>query len=414
MVAKIESGKSLTGAFHYNENKVETGKAYLLGTNGYTKSDHLLSFNDKLFRLTDLAGRNIRTKTNTLHLSLNFDVTEKLDNEMLLSIANEYMKRIGFKKQPYLVYKHLDAGHPHIHVLTTNIQPDGKRISLNNIGKLKSEPARKAIEIEFGLVKASGKDTALSANEEFKLKPVNYGKSDTKRSIANIVTNIVKQYKFTSIPELNAVLNLYNVTACRGTKESVMYKNGGLNYWVIDENGNRIGVPIKASSLYKKPTLKLLEGRFELNQYLRKPLRDSLKIKIDKAMAKCISLEQFKKELKLDAVNIVVRKNTDGRIYGLTFIDQANKVVFNGRDIGTNYSAAAILKALHEKPIRNNVLTANASATTKTHVAGNASLTYPTGLSLLDDLLKPHEVDQGMPSQFGPRKRKKKRRNLNL
>jgi hypothetical protein len=62
MVAKIKSGKSLTGALIYNENKVKAGKAKLIATNGYTKSDDKLSFHDKLFRLTDLAERNLRRK----------------------------------------------------------------------------------------------------------------------------------------------------------------------------------------------------------------------------------------------------------------------------------------------------------------------------------------------------------------
>ncbi|MGI8583448.1 MAG: relaxase/mobilization nuclease domain-containing protein [Chitinophagaceae bacterium] len=39
------------------------------------------------------------------------------------------MDKIGFAEQPYLVYQHLDAGHPHIHIVTTNIQQSGKRIS---------------------------------------------------------------------------------------------------------------------------------------------------------------------------------------------------------------------------------------------------------------------------------------------
>src|SRR3569833_2977430 len=173
MVAKIKSGKSLIGALTYNENKVKAGKAKMISTNGYTKSDDKLSFQDKLFRLTDLAARNLRTKTNTVHLSLNFDVNERIETDKLTDIACNYMKRIGFEFQPYLIYKHFDAGHTHVHIVTTNIQADGKRISLNNIGLLKSEPARIAIEVEYGLVKASDKTMAIGVLTDHKLKPVN-------------------------------------------------------------------------------------------------------------------------------------------------------------------------------------------------------------------------------------------------
>ncbi|HEY4196929.1 MAG TPA: relaxase/mobilization nuclease domain-containing protein, partial [Mucilaginibacter sp.] len=154
MVAKIKSGKSLIGAINYNEHKVKAGKAKLIASQGYAKDYAQLSFDEKLFRLKDLAERNQRTKTNTVHLSLNFDVSEELDEHLLIQIADSYMEQIGFGHQPYLIYKHDDAGHPHIHIVTTNIEADGNRISLHNIGKLISEPARKAIELEFGLIQA--------------------------------------------------------------------------------------------------------------------------------------------------------------------------------------------------------------------------------------------------------------------
>ncbi|MET3501367.1 hypothetical protein ABIC45_002979 [Mucilaginibacter rubeus] len=415
MVAKIKSGKSLIGALIYNENKVKAGKAKMISTNGYTKGDDKLSFHDKLFRLTDLAERNLRTKTNTLHLSLNFDVAEKIETDKLINIAGDYMKRIGFEFQPYLIYKHFDAGHPHIHIVTTNIQADGKRISLNNIGLLKSEPARKAIEQEYGLVKASDKTMTIEASDGLKLKPVNYGETDTKRAISNIVNEIAKSYKFTSLPELNAILNQFNVVADKGSKESVMFKHGGLKYWIIDDNGRKIGAPIKASSIYQKPTMKLLEKRFKLNEYLRKPFKEKLKAKIDLAWNKSTSLEEFKNELKKDQITVLIRQNAEGRIYGLSFIDLLDKVVFNGSDLGKGYSAGAVQDALQYKATGNErePIKPSFNKIEPTQSADGSSFTNSTGRNLIDDLLNPLENNQGMPSQFGPKK-KKKRRKLNL
>ena len=116
MVAKIKSGKSLIGALNYNENKVEQGKAMLIAAVKYFKDPKDLSFNDKLFRLTDLAAMNQRSKTNTVHISLNFPNGENLADDTLRAIVNDYLHGVGFATQPYLVYRHEDAGHPHIHV----------------------------------------------------------------------------------------------------------------------------------------------------------------------------------------------------------------------------------------------------------------------------------------------------------
>ena len=416
MVAKIESGKSLIGALNYNENKVKAGKAELIAASGYAKDHDLLSFYDKLFRLKDLAERNIRTRTNTVHLSLNFDVSEKLNSDKLVNIADEYMKRIGFENQPYLIYKHFDAGHPHLHIVATNIEADGKRISLHNIGELKSEPARKAIEIDFGLVQASSKKNEYEQFDNLKIRPLEYGTTDTKRAITNIINEVAKSYKFTSLPEFNAILNLYNVYADKGSKESVMFNKGGLHYGVIDKDGKKIGVPIKASSIYSKPILKLLEDTFKLNEFLRKPLKDKLKARIDKVISQSISLEQFKNELKKADVSVIIRQNVDGKIYGISYIDHLNKAVFNGSDLGKNYSAAAILDALQFKPA-GNVTTSTeqfSEKTEQTRIGTNQAISNRHSPNLLDDLLNPYYPDANMPSLFEPKKKKKKRKNLNL
>jgi len=54
-----------------------------------------------------------------------------LNKEKLCAIAEAYMKGIGFEKQPYLIYQRQDAGHLHIHIVSTNIQRDGSKIEMN-------------------------------------------------------------------------------------------------------------------------------------------------------------------------------------------------------------------------------------------------------------------------------------------
>jgi len=205
MVAKIISGKSLIGALNYNENKLRNDKAQLIVASGYFKDLEDLNFYDKLLRLTDLASRNERTKTNTVHISLNFAIGEQLEKHILQQIVNDYMEQIGFGNQPYLAYQHSDAGHPHVHIVTTNIQTSGERISLHLLGKTKSETARKAIEIQYGLQQAGNKSNELRLPERIPLKQVSYGKTETKRAITSVVSEVMKSYKFTSIPELNWV-----------------------------------------------------------------------------------------------------------------------------------------------------------------------------------------------------------------
>src|SRR4051812_16283943 len=157
MVARIKRTQSLSRSLNYNEKKVQLGVAECLQAVNYPKDLEQLNFYDKLHRLEHQANLNERVKANSVHISLNFHESDLLNKQKLVAMAAHYMKEIGFEKQPYLVYQHRDAGHPHIHIVSTNIQRDCSKIEMNNIGRNQSETARKAIELQFGLTQAEGR-----------------------------------------------------------------------------------------------------------------------------------------------------------------------------------------------------------------------------------------------------------------
>lgn len=342
MVAKITVPQTVRRALNYNEQKVQQGKAQCIHAGNYLKDAHEMNFYEKLERFQKQIELN-EANTNTLHISLNFDPSDKIDTDKMLAIAKDYMERIGFGAQPYLVYEHYDAGHKHCHIVTTNIKEDGKRIDTFNIGKNKSEPARKAIERDYHLVKAEGRRQSKTPQIE-PAEKIHYGKSDTKRSITNVLDAVIDKYKYASLAELNAILRLYNVEADRGKEGSRTHDKGGLHYRVIDERGNKIGVPIKASSIYSNPTLKNLQQNFEKKKAAKTiEERNALKTKIDWILAnKPESLKDFIIRLSQEKVDVAVRQNAKGQIYGLTYIDHENKTVFNGSDLGKQYSANSI------------------------------------------------------------------------
>jgi hypothetical protein len=405
MVAKIKSGKCLNGALNYNESKVAKGLAVLISAQGYLKDAGDLSHYDKLARLTDLAGRNQRVTTNTLHASLNFDVSEKLEDGTLCDLVQDYMEGIGFANQPYLVYKHNDAGHPHVHIVSTNIDAQGNRISFHNLGKFQSEAARRSIEDKYGLIKAESKKQHTA--ERIKPEPVIYGTTDSRRAVSNLINEVSRTYKFTSLAEFNAVLSLFNVVADRGNKTSVMYRKNGLRYWIMDSNGQRLGVPIKASNIYGKPTILALEKSFKLNTALRKPLKETLKHQIDQAIRKSINLNDLIKNLSKVQIDVVQRRNPDGKLYGLTFVDHRQKVVFNGSDIGKPYSAANIMLALQYTSPR--VTRPDRPDNFKRELLETKASDQTSGATLLDKLLET-AYEAGIPVELRQQKRKKRRR----
>jgi len=346
MVAVIHQSSSLRHVLSYNEQKMKEGKATCLAASGFLKEPADLHFKEKLRRLEKLTELNQMTKVNSLHISLNFDPSEQLSDECLREIAAVYMDKIGFGKQPYLLYKHSDAGHPHVHLVTTNIQQDGRAITLHNLAKIKSKMARLEVEKMFGLVVAEGS----KQRELFHLKPVNaarvdYGKAETKRAISQVLNKVLSEYYFASLPELNAVLGLYHVFADTGGEGSRVKQHEGLVFHVLDEHGNKVGVPVKASLFYSKPTLKNLRLRFAEKAVHKEPLKQRVKNVIDLALLQGgRGLPDVTASLKSAGLDVVIRKNKDGVIYGITYVDHRGKVVFNGSDLGKGYSAKAILE----------------------------------------------------------------------
>jgi len=345
MVARINAGKSIAKALNYNEQKVQQGAAQILSASGFIKTLADMNFYDKQQFFERHTSLNHQATTNVLHVSLNFDPSEKLDDDKMIAIANDYMKRIGFGDQPYLVYRHKDAGHPHLHVVSTNIKSTGERISMHRIGANQSEKARKEIEVAFKLVKAESKKMQSAALAPINATRVLRGKSEIKQAISNVLMQVLNQYKFTSLPELNAVLGLYNVTADRGDKDSKMYKSNGLVYRVLDEKGNKIGTPLKASLFYMKPTLKFLEQKFTDNEELKIPFKKKIQTAIAWALHKSpADVGAFVNALEKENISVVIRMGKQDVIYGLTYIDHKNKVVFNGSDLGKEFSAKAVLE----------------------------------------------------------------------
>lgn len=345
MVAKIDSGYSIHRTFNYNENKIKEGVAVCIGAGNYPIDPDGMTVSMRLNGLLKRIELAQRAERNSVHISLNFDPSEKdLPAEKLVAIADEYMEKIGFGNQPYLVYQHHDAGHPHIHIVTTTIKTDGKAIDMHLIGALKSEPARKAIEKKYGLVRAEAQGKQLDYRPEpIDARQITYGKSETKKAIQNVLEHVLKKYRYTSLPELNAVLGRYNVMAQPGDEGSRVHRHGGLLYRVLDEHSDPVGVPIKASSFYSKPTLKKLKGYFITNKTQSQRHKARAKNAVDKALSRPgVDLKAFTEELAKQGIDVVLRSNEDGFLYGITYVDHVTRCVFNGSALGKPYSAKNI------------------------------------------------------------------------
>ena len=422
MVAVIHSSSSIRNSVNYNEQKVKQEIATCLAAVNYPKDVEDLDFYQKLNRLQNLAALNDNTRVNSVHISLNFDPSEKLSADRLKEISDSYLQKIGFEGQPYLLYQHHDSGHPHVHIVTTNIKADGKRIELHNLGKIQSEKARKEIEQSFGLVKAE----ESKQRQPYQLKPVDaeqiqYGKRETKRAITNVLNAVLNTYKYTSLAELNAVLQQYNVAADRGNENSRIYKNNGLVYRILDANGNKVGVPVKASDFYNKPTLHYLEAKFKLNDTARQSQKARVKNVVDLALLKNPdhSITSLIQAIEKSGIDTVLRQNSNGILYGVTYVDHQTKCVFNGSDLGKPYSAKGIQERCSageklQTIYQHHQLSVKQSAGQNSYnkieqINSDNQLTGSNISKGIDDVINPSQANNYLPNQLQNLKKKKKK-----
>lgn len=104
----------------------------------------------------DKSGRKL---TNPVyHISLDFahEDASKLTDAMMVEIAREYMRRMGITNTQYIVSRHTDTEHQHLHIVANRVDNDGNTISDSN-DKARNVKICKALTREYGLHFSKGK-----------------------------------------------------------------------------------------------------------------------------------------------------------------------------------------------------------------------------------------------------------------
>ncbi|MCL6216926.1 conjugal transfer protein MobB [Zunongwangia pacifica] len=338
MIAKIGHGANMTGALSYNQLKVDKENGQVLATQrimetpdgSYSVAQLHRSFEPYLMA-------NKRTEKPVLHISLNPDPADKVSDAQFIKMAQEYMERMGYGEQPYIVFKHTDIERTHIHIVSTCVDRYGKKIS-DSYEKFRSMDACRALEQEYKLVPATEKQHTGNGQV---FRPVDYRTVDIKSQMASVVRHLPKYYQYPSLGAYNALLSLFNITAEEVKGELHGQPKNGLVYFALNEQVEKASNPFKASRFGKYAGLDELQKHFAAakEQMKANPARAVLKNTIEAAMHIATDETDFKKQLMEQGINTVVRRNDAGRIYGMTFIDHESRTVWNGSQLGKNLSA---------------------------------------------------------------------------
>jgi hypothetical protein len=338
MIAKIGHGTNIMGALSYNLQKVNQENGQVLFTQKMReRRDGTFTLGDcyRSFELYLAANRN--TEKPALHISLNPDPGDTVDNSKYIAMAQDYMNEMGYGRQPYIVFKHTDIERTHIHIVSTNVDRLGKKIS-DTYEHRRSMQACRQLEQKFGLSVAVGKkiDTGAAL-----FKPVDFEQGNVKSQIAAVVRYLPKYYSYQSFGAYNALLYLFNLTAQQVTGEHMGKPRQGIVYFALDASGQKAGNPFKASLFGKIAGHAALVAHFEKSGEMFKNGNaiSILKNTIELAVHTADTETSFTSQLKEQGINTVIRRNTEGRIYGITFIDHASRSVWNGSQLAKGLSA---------------------------------------------------------------------------
>ena len=335
MVAKISIGSSLYGALSYNGMKMNRDEGRVLGANKIIlPADGHIDIARMVDNFNLFMPKTGRTKKPVLHISLNPHPDDRLTEQQYEIIAREYLDKLGFGEQPYIIYKHMDIDRHHIHIVTVNVNEQGKRLNQDFLFR-RSKKITTELEEKYNLHKAQRE----KISPDMPIRRIDPS-GDIKRQVANTVKMVGMRYKFQTIGEYNAILSLYNVR-CEPTDGRV---NGreyhGLVYFATDDNGKTIATPFKASRLGKFASRTAIDGRFERAK--EKIDVAPTKRKVADVIAHSTDKADFISKLKQRNIDVVIRYTDEGRIYGVTFIDHSTMTVLNGSRLGKEFSANAI------------------------------------------------------------------------
>lgn len=417
MIAKISHSSSLYGALSYNQEKVDEGLGKVLATNLVVEpSDGMFNATSCMQDFERFMPSHIRTSKPVIHISLNPHPDDKLTDNDLSDIGREYMERLGYGSQPYMIFKHEDIDREHIHIVSTCVRPDGTLVP-DSFEKDRSSKIRRELEQEYNLIPAKEQ----SKSEAWQLTPVDTLKGNLKKQVANVIKPLFTMYNFQTMGEYRALLSLYNigVEEIKGDNKGNMYK--GLVYSALDNERNRVGKPLKSSLFGKSFGLDGLEKHFNKS---KETIKSNGIVKntrsVISASLECIRTEsEFQADLLDKGIDLVLRRSDEGRIYGVTFIDHNQRSVLNGSRLGKEFSANVLNERFADSSLHEDLQTTklsiasnqNTDPTTNKHLQ-TQSANSETGdvVGSLFSVLTPEVEGTDNKQPTIKRKKKKKRR----
>ena len=240
MIAKIKQGKGFGGLVSY-ANDIKNKDTNIIAFEGVD-----LSTNKSI-----VASFNIQAKARpTLkayvgHISLSFSPEDyrRMSDELIAEISRKYLQRMGIVNTQFVIFRHHDKAHDHVHIVYNRVDNDGNAITGDSNFK-KSAAITKALTREYGLTFGKGKK---NVNRD-RLK----GKDAAKYEMYDLITAALKDCH--TWDSLRQVLSKKGITMdfihrVDGSVKGISFSDGNVTF-----SGGRIDRILTLGNIQKELT----------------------------------------------------------------------------------------------------------------------------------------------------------------
>ena len=350
MIIKILGSSNSFNGVDYNEKKVKEGVAERIGVRNFDNVNDLEAPNIKeQLEIHTSLNNSGRLVNKQFHVALSVE-GNSMDKNELMNIGEKYMEFMGYESNPYLIYFHSDTDNNHIHIVSSRINTEGKKINDSFENKRTLSFINKELGIDYSKSKSKDIERLLAYNYSSKNQIKSFAsKMNMDLSIKDDIVKVyygnsclneinIQDFKIdprlknnkTDVNRIKAILYKYKSLIPNEYLNGFLKEKFGYDIHINNTRNYRIKIDGNNLKLFGSDrTLKLNEDLLEdLNNAPQNlyELRDSIS-SINKR-----KIEDFIMTLEPKEI-------------GYTFIDNKNKSIYKGSDL-------LKLSVLREEPIK--------------------------------------------------------------
>ncbi|MBN2595886.1 MAG: relaxase/mobilization nuclease domain-containing protein [Marinifilaceae bacterium] len=259
MIAKIVQGRGFRGAVNYVLDKKDARLLYVEGVRLKDKASIIQSF---------ITQSKMRPKISkpVAHISLDFSAQDKsrLTDQFMIDVAHKYLGKMGYENTQYIIVRHFDTEHPHLHLIINRIDNNGNRIS-DKKEKLRNTKVCLELTKSYGLYIASGKENV----KEHRLREPDKTKYEIYQTLQSVIPKCVNWQ------ELKAALQKSGITTelrKNGNTDKIQGVRFGKNGYEL--NGSKVDRTFS----YSKITYRLQQNELSTKIQSEPGLKNKLSI----------------------------------------------------------------------------------------------------------------------------------------